>query len=493
MNSIRINAADNVIVAVRSMDKGDVAQYNGGQIACLQPIPAYHKIALKRIAKGERIIKYGHPIGIAAEDILPGDRVHVHNTHTSLSVGGNYTYQKSNAKQMPDSYNNAVFAGYARANGTVGVRNDLLILPTVGCASAVCRKLKKIFEPEIDDGMRIAVAEHPYGCSQLGGDQQNTQKILAGIAQNPNFGGVLVVSLGCENNNLDVFKPFLADADDSRIRYLVLQDEQNELDAGLELLRQLRQKAKGDKRCDCPINKLCIGLKCGGSDGMSGVTANPLVGCAADYITGAGGSVIMTEIPEMFGAEQLLMNRCASERVFDALEHTVRSFKSYFAEHGEKVSENPSPGNKDGGITTLEEKSLGCVLKGGNARIADVIAYGERRLSDGLTVLQAPGNDIVSQTALAAAGAQIILFTTGRGTPLGSVVPVIKISSNTELYRKKTDWIDFDAGQAAESGDLHLAAKALTDYVLAVSSGTKTKSEQNGYSEFAIWKNGVTL
>ena len=440
-----------------------------------------HKYAICDIAKGENVIKYGNPIGHATEDIKNGSHVHTHNMKTNLS--GELTYEFSgDFPPMKRSDSDLTFMGYVRKNGEVGIRNDIWIINTVGCVNKIAKKLA-----ELTGAISF---EHPFGCSQLGGDHATTQKILAGLVHHPNAGGVLVLGLGCENNNIAEFKKALGEYDAERVKFLNAQDFEDEIEEGVRIINELKAYAAGFKREPVSISKLKIGLKCGGSDGLSGITANPLVGRLSDRVIAAGGSCVLTEVPEMFGAEHLLMKRAVSREVFDKTVNLINDFKAYFIAHNQVVYENPSPGNKAGGITTLEEKSLGCVQKGGSAEVVDVLTYGDRLTKNGLSLLNGPGNDIVAVTNLAAAGVHIVLFTTGRGTPLGGAVPTVKISTNKALAEKKHGWIDFDASPTLEGLDL---SDTLLDYILSVAGGEETKNEQNGYREISIFKDGVTL
>ena len=434
-----------------------------------------HKYAVRPIQKGERVVKYGFPIGLATEDVAVGDHVHSHNLSTLLSGKLEYEYRPAlpSLKTRPAP----TFLGYERADGTVGIRNDVWILPTVGCVNgvgkAIAEKTGAKFFP------------HPYGRSQLGDDQTYTQLILKGMVNHPNAGGVLVLGLGCENNHIDLFRKVLGSYDEARVRFLCAQEVEDEIAEGVRLVRLLQENAAKAKRTPVSLSRLCIGLKCGGSDGFSGIVANPLVGRFTDAFVGMGGRCVLTEVPEMFGAEQLLMERCVDRATFDKTVRLINDFKDYYARHNMPVYENPSPGNKAGGITTLEEKSLGCIQKGGHAPVVDVIGVGETVKHPGLTLLDGPGNDMVSITNLMAAGCQLILFTTGRGTPLGTAVPTVKIASNAPLAKKKASWIDLDASREDE--------EALLRQVQAVAEGKTTKNEENGMEEIAIFKNGVTL
>lgn len=439
-----------------------------------------HKYAVRDIKRGENIIKYGQPIGHALADIKKGEHVHSHNLATNLS--GKLTYEYHPVKTPERTETDLTFMGYVRKNGDVGIRNDIWIVNTVGCVNKTAQIIARKTGAEY--------FSHPFGCSQLGGDMEITQKILAGMVHHPNCGGALVLGLGCENNNIEIFKNALGSYDEERVRFLNAQDADDEIEAGVRIIEELKSNAAKDKREPVSIKKLKIGLKCGGSDGLSGITANPLVGRVCDKFTSMGGSCVLTEVPEMFGAEHLLMQRCADKEVFDKTVRLINNFKDYFTRHNQTIYENPSPGNKAGGITTLEEKSLGCIQKGGLSEITDVLDYGDTVTKSGLSLLNGPGNDIVAVTNLMAAGVHMILFTTGRGTPLGGAVPTVKISTNTALAKKKSSWIDFDAGRALGGCEL---TDELFDFVIETANGRKTKNEENGYKEISIFKDGVTL
>ncbi len=439
-----------------------------------------HKLALCDIRAGESVIKYGFPIGKASADIKSGEQVHTHNLRTALNLREDYVYNPVSCELSPAEP--LTVNAYLREDGDIGIRNDIWIIPTVGCVNGIAKRLAEL-------GGAIALT-HPYGCSQLGGDHLTTQKILAGLVRHPNAGGVLVLGLGCENNNLAEFKKVLGEVDPARVKFLNSQDCGDEISEGIKLIAELKEYAGSFKRQPVPISKLRVGLKCGGSDGFSGITANPLIGRFSDRLISMGGSTVLTEVPEMFGAETILMNRCVSREVFDKTVSLINNFKDYFTAHGQEIYENPSPGNRAGGITTLEEKSLGCVQKGGSAPVTDVLDYGDRLKRSGLSLLNGPGNDIVAITNLAACGCHLILFSTGRGTPLGSPVPTVKISSNSALYLKKSGWIDFDAGRIIGGESLD---REFFDFVVSVANGAETKSEKNGFREIAIFKDGVTL
>ena len=440
-----------------------------------------HKYALRDIKKGEDIIKYGNPIGHATEDIKKGEHVHVHNVKTNLSGNLKYVYDPK-SYDLPVESGEGTFMGYVRENGDVGIRNEIWIVNTVGCVNKVAE--------------RIAAATgafhfpHPFGCSQLGDDQEITQKILRGMVNHPNAAGVLVLGLGCENNNIDTFKKVLGEVDERRVKFLVAQEHEDEVAEGIRIVRELQEYASTFERTPVPVSKLRVGLKCGGSDGYSGITANPLVGRLSDKLIAMGGSCVLTEVPEMFGAEHLLMQRCESREVFEKTVSLINDFKDYYTRHNQVIYENPSPGNKKGGITTLEEKSLGCVQKGGLSPVVDVLDYGDTLRKPGLSLLNGPGNDIVAITNLMAAGVHIILFTTGRGTPVGSAVPTVKISTNASLAERKSGWIDFDASPTLSGNPL---TDELFEYIIRVAEGEMTKNELHGYKEISIFKDGVTL
>lgn len=497
MQALLIHDGDSVAVALADLKAGTSVTLPCGNVTVVEDITRGHKFALKPIAAGEKVFKYGYPIGRAKCDIQAGQHVHSHNLKTDLQGEGNYTYSKLPATVLPTLGEKATFEGFVRPNGDVGIRNELWIIPTVFCVNNVAQVLAKYANEQLSSGKFPQVdtciaLTHPYGCSQMGDDQATTQRVLSALTRHPNCGGVLVLGLGCENNNLGVFKQFL-DLNDPRLRCLNSQDVEDEISAGESLVDELLAVANQNHRTSVPLSKLRIGLKCGGSDGLSGITANPLIGRLSDVVVGAKGTSVMTEVPEMFGAEQLLMNRAKDEATFEKCVNLINDFKHYFTSHGQVVSENPSPGNKAGGITTLEDKSLGCVQKGGQAEVCDVLKYGETLKSHGLNLLQAPGNDGVSCTALATAGCHMVLFSTGRGTPFATVIPTIKISTNSALYNHKGAWIDFNAGQIVDGKDFPTLTQELLDYVIAVASGKLTKSEEKGYHEIVIWKDGVTM
>ena len=470
MKEIKINEKDNVAVQLEG-------ELNG------------HKVALRDIKKGENVIKYGYPIGHALEDIKAGEHVHTHNIKTNLSGVLEYKYEPQR-NEIPKT-EKRTFMVYRRKNGRVGIRNEIWIVNTVGCVNKtseiLAREANRLYGDKCDGIFNFV---HHFGCSQLGDDQKTTQLILKGLVNHPNAAGVLVLGLGCENNNIPLFKTVLGDIDEERVRFMSTQEHDDEISEGLRLIEELVDFAAEQKRVECDASELVIGLKCGGSDGFSGLTANPLIGKFSDKLIVAGGSTILTEVPEMFGAETILMNRCVDETVFDKTVALINNFKEYFTSHNQVVYENPSPGNKKGGITTLEDKSLGCVQKSGNADVVDVIQIGSSVEKQGLNLLTGPGNDIVAVTNLTASGCHMILFSTGRGTPVGAPVPTVKISTNSDLAQRKPHWIDFNAGEIINGADL---TDELFDYVLEVAGGKKTNNEKNGYREISIFKDGVVL
>ncbi len=496
-NFLRLSSDDNVVVAIQQLAAGDRV----GDIAVLDAIPMGHKVATQPIATGQTVIKYGHSIGIATSDIAAGEHVHQHNLRTALGETklGKWS-APSGSKQSPAE--SPAFSGYASLGGRVAARNEIWIVNTVACVNQTATRLadraNHLLVTEFHNIDGYHAFPHPYGCSQLGDDLSTTRQILAGLANHPHAGGVLILGLGCENNQIvEQIKSVDAEKLKTNVVYFNTQDVADELEQGLEALRQLSRKASARKRESVPSRKLILGMKCGGSDGLSGITANPLLGRVADRHCASGGTVLLTEVPEMFGAEQVLLSRCASADVHRQLVDMVDKFKAYFRSHGQPISENPSPGNREGGISTLEEKSLGCVQKSGtNSLIKQVLAYGAQAAPDlaGVALINSPGNDGVSTTALTAAGANIILFTTGRGTPLGAPVPTIKVSTNSELAESKPAWIDFDAGRLINgTANLDQMADSLYEFILQVAAGQQTKNETNGYREIAIWKTGVTL
>jgi len=531
MKFIKINPADNVAVALEPLVKGE--QVLG--VTLQEDIPAGHKITLRDFAAGENVIKYGYPIGHLLRPAPAGTLIDHNCIKTNLEGLLEYKYEPvddghavAQAVSTSDAFRAsrsshrcaslavppltcprvdrplgvdtawATFSGFRRADGQVGVRNQIWIIPTVGCVNGICGTLAERFKEEIRgrEGSVDAVVAFPhnYGCSQLGDDHANTRTILADMVHHPNAGGVLIVSLGCENNQLDAFMELVGEVDGRRVKTMTVQKiEGDETEHGLGLLREIFAACQGDVRSDVPVSELKVGLKCGGSDGLSGITANPLLGVFSDWIVAEGGTTVLTEVPEMFGAETILMNRCADRALFEQTVSLINDFKTYFIKNEQPVYENPSPGNKAGGISTLEEKSLGCTQKSGQSLVRGVLEYGQRLSCKGLNLLSAPGNDLVASTALAAAGCQIVLFTTGRGTPFGSFVPTMKISTNSRLASMKPTWIDFNAGVLAEGEPMPAVLERFRDYVLAVASGTPVNNEKNSWREIAIFKSGVTL
>lgn len=488
MDSIRISPQDNVAVALHPLSKGGVHQ--GATL--LEDIQQGHKFALRPIGAGEPIIKYGYPIGRAKHSIAAGAWVHVHNVETGLSEEGEYSYNP--APSALEAKPPRTFQGYLRKDGRAAIRNEIWIIPTVGCVNSVAQKLVRdnqhLVRGSIDG---LYTFPHPFGCSQMGDDHAQTRKLLAALVRHPNAGAVLVLSLGCENLTRGQFLAELGDYDHDRVKFLTCQEVEDEYAAGAEALAELAGYAGQFTRQPLPVSKLVVGMKCGGSDGLSGITANPTVGRFSDMLIAQGGSTVLTEVPEMFGAEGILFDRCANRTVFDKAVKMIEDFKHYFTSHGQVVYENPSPGNKAGGITTLEDKSCGCVQKGGTAPVVDVINYGGQVATPGLNLLSGPGNDLVSATALTAAGAHLILFTTGRGTPFGAPAPTVKVATNSGLAQRKAGWIDFDAGPVANGEPLDAAGERLLDYVIQVASGQQTNTEKNGFREISIFKGGVVL
>ena len=492
---LKINPADSVVVCLRAMKAGETVSADGKVITLLQDVPAGHKVLIEDKNEGEDIIKYGYPIGHAKKNLKAGEWVNENNLKTNLAGTLEYTYNPVDDK-LSIAKGNRTFKGYVRKNGDVGVRNEIWVVPTVGCVNGIAERVAKQLEEETKlEGIDAVHAwHHNYGCSQLSEDHEATRKVLRDIVLHPNAGAVLVLSLGCENNQPEDFMAMLGDYDKDRIKLVVTQRvEGDEGEECMNVLRNLYAIAKNDCREDVPVSKLRVGLKCGGSDGFSGITANPLEGEFSDWLVAQGGTSILTEVPEMFGAETILMNRCETRELFDKTVSLINNFKNYFLSHGEPVGENPSPGNKAGGISTLEDKALGCTQKCGRAPVSGVLEYGDRLQTTGLNLLSAPGNDLVASTALAAAGCHIVLFSTGRGTPFGTFVPTMKISTNSNLYNNKKNWIDFNAGQLVDGKSMMELVPEFIDKVLAVASGEQAQNEKNGYREISIFKNGVTL
>ncbi|MCI1859592.1 MAG: altronate dehydratase family protein [Sporolactobacillus sp.] len=490
---IQLNPRDNVVVALQNLAKGDQFTLADREITVCEPVGRGHKVAVQAIPAGRDVIKYGSPIGHATVSITVGSWVHTHNVATNLSGKLEYSYRPElHPRVYP--HDNRTFNGYVRKNGKVGIRNDLYLIPTVGCINMIGDLIASQFkERHPDHGAfdEIILLKHPYGCSQLGGDLEATRKILIDAAKHPNAGGVLVFGLGCENNQLDEMKRQIGEFDEKRVKFMICQQTDDEVSTALRLLEELNDYAAGDRRVARPLSDLKIGLKCGGSDGFSGITGNPLLGRLSDFVVSQGGSTVLTEVPEMFGAEKVLMARAKDEQVFDQIVELINHFKDYFTAYHQPIYENPSPGNKAGGITTLEDKSLGCTQKSGTSAVVDVLKYGGKIRRHGLSLLQAPGNDMVSSSALASADCQMVLFTTGRGTPYATYVPTLKVSTNTPLYEKKQAWIDFNAGRLLDE-DMDDVLQSFIRLVIDTASGKPSKSERRHIHELAIFKNGVT-
>lgn len=491
---IQIHPKDNVAVALADLPAGEVLHLSGRDVTLREAIPVGHKIALADLNEQDQVIKYGYPIGHVLRRVQSGEWINEQVLKTSLEGIQSYVYQPVKT-ELTIPADGRTFQGYRRKNGFCGIRNEIWILPTVGCVNGVANRLAERLQKETGGkGVdAIRAFPHNYGCSQLGDDHENTRMILRNMVLHPNAGGVLVVGLGCENNQPAAFREFLGDYDTERVRFLVCQEVADEEEVGMQLLREIYALAAADVRTEQPLSALRVGLKCGGSDGLSGITANPLVGRFSDYLVAQGGTTILTEVPEMFGAETMLMNRCASQDLFEKTVRLINDFKDYFIRNRQPVYENPSPGNKAGGISTLEEKSLGCTQKSGQSAVCGVLAYGEQVETHGLNLLSAPGNDLVASTALAAAGCQLVLFTTGRGTPFGTFVPTLKVSTNSRLAQQKPGWIDFNAGTLVEGEQMEDVLARFICRIQDVASGAVTRNETNGYSDIAIFKTGVTL
>lgn len=495
---IILNPADTVAVALQDIPVGTVLKTTQGTVTTLEEVKRGHKVALKDFAVGDNVTKYGFPIGHATETIAAGAWVHTHNLKTNLDGELSYTYQPQKlANAYAGKQDSRTFMGYKRPNGKVGIRNDLYIIPTVGCINPLLDIVVQQFKalhPDNGSFDNVILLKHPYGCSQLGDDFEQTRKILVDAALQPNAGGVLIFGLGCENNQMDGMEKAIeaqGGIDPTRMKFLISQEVDDELGLALDYLEELNDAAADDVRTPQPLSELKIGLKCGGSDGLSGVTANPLLGQLSDFVTAQGGSTVLTEVPEMFGAETILMSRAKDEATFQKIVALINNFKAYFESFHQPIYENPSPGNKEGGISTLEDKSLGCTQKSGHSPVNDVLQYGEKIRQSGLTLLQAPGNDLVSSSAEASADCQMVLFTTGRGTPFATYVPTVKVASNSYIANKKPRWIDFDAGQLLEKSMAELADEFI-QYIIDVASGEKTNNEKYGIHGLAIFKTGVT-
>lgn len=491
---IKLHPTDDVAIAMRNINAGEILPVDGEDIIVNENLDKGHKVALRDIAKSENVIKYGAPIGFALEDIKKGGWIHTHCVKTTLNDELEYQYQPEFIDQQPATPSPEVSI-YRRENGEIGIRNEIWLIPTVGCVNGMISQMVREFKqrhPQLDiDG--IHVFPHQFGCSQLGDDLETTRVLLQNMALHPNAGGALVVGLGCENNQLSAFRDGLGEYDENRIKFLITQQADDEIEEGVALLEQIYAKVSQDKRVPGTLSEVKFGLECGGSDGLSGITANPMLGYFSDYLIAQGGTTVLTEVPEMFGAETLLMSRCKDEATFNKLVSMVNNFKGYYKAHNQPIYENPSPGNKKGGITTLEDKSLGCTQKAGTSQVQAVLHYGERLQVPGLNLLDAPGNDPIATSALGAAGCHIVLFTTGRGTPYGGFVPTLKIATNSELANKKKRWIDFDAGVLINDVSMEQVHGEFVQLLVDIVNGKQTCNEVNDIREVAIWKKGVTL
>ncbi|CAM3901928.1 Altronate dehydratase [Vibrio aerogenes CECT 7868] len=490
----KIHPGDNVAVALCDLKAGEEITVEGELVHLKQDIPQAHKVALKDFSEGDLVIKYGSPIAHATSSVSVGEHVSPHNIKTNLNDLDEYEYQPD-FQSVSSEIENAPVSIYRRKNGDIGIRNELWIIPTVGCVNAIANMMKRELEQEEDlsaiDG--IHVFTHQYGCSQLGDDHLNTRTLLQNLVKHPNAGGILVVGLGCENNQVSVFEETLGEFDRERVRFMVCQKHDDEAEHGIALMKELLAVMKTDQREPGTLSEVKFGLECGGSDGFSGITANPLLGQFSDYLITHGGTSVLTEVPEMFGAERILMSRCENEEVFHHTVSMVNDFKQYFIDHRQPIYENPSPGNKAGGISTLEEKSLGCTQKAGQSNVIDVLRYGERLRKPGLNLLSAPGNDAIATSALAMSGCHMVLFTTGRGTPYGGPVPTMKIATNSNLAGRKPHWIDFNAGTLVEGESMDALLNRFIEVVVTHVNGEPTRNEKNNFREIAVFKSGVTL
>ena len=492
--AIHISPIDNVVVALHPIAKGTLVEVDGLAVTALEDIPQGHKMAVKPIKNGENVIKYGFPIGHATADAAPGTWMHTHNVHTNLSGEVEYSYNPAPDLAPLPKVEPETFMGFRRKDGRAAIRNEIWIIPTVGCVNDIAKKMVADNQDLVTGSIEgLYTFTHPFGCSQTGHDHAQTRKLLAALVRHPNAAAVLVLHLGCENLQHDQFVEELGEYDHDRVKFLTCQEVDDEFTAARDILKELAAYAGQFKREPIPVSDLVVGMKCGGSDGLSGITANPTIGRFSDMMGQRGGSTVLTEVPEMFGAETILMNRSESKAVFEKTVHLINDFKSYFIENKQPIYENPSPGNKAGGISTLEEKSLGCTQKAGTSAVRDVMLYGERLKTKGLNLLSAPGNDLVASTALASSGCHLVLFTTGRGTPFGTFVPTVKVSTNSNLNARKPNWIDFNAGSLLEGESMEELRERFIRFIIGIASGNPTNNEKNDYREIAIFKSGVTL
>lgn len=488
MNTLlRLHPKDNVALALRPLPSGARVSVEGISLFTRDPIPYGHKVALVSIPKGGRIIKYGYPIGRAVRSISPGEHVHVHNTESGRAHGDTARPVIREESSLIPRFPQDTFLGFRRQDGRVGVRNHVLVMASVHCVNGGVERIGR----EVPG---VVALPHIYGCSQLGEDLAQTRRVLEGYVSHPNVGATLIVGLGCEALPTRELVDGLRDRG-YRVELLLLQEiggSRAAVRKGKELAAELLGEVGKLRPEPVPLSELVVGVECGGSDAWSGVTANPAVGAIADALVAHGGTVILSEVTEFIGAEHILAARAISPEVGKAILRAVARREGVAVEMGVDLrGAQPSPGNMEGGLTTIEEKSLGAIVKGGTTPVREFLGYGERPSARGLVVMDTSGNDLESVTGMVAGGAQVVLFTTGRGTPVGNpIVPVIKISSNTPLYERMRDDLDFDAGSILRGEPPTSVAARLAALLLEVAGGRPTQAEVWGHREFAIEPRG---
>ncbi|HZZ87813.1 MAG TPA: altronate dehydratase family protein [Caulobacteraceae bacterium] len=499
-NALRLNPSDNVVIAMRRLEPGQAVDGEG--VATLEPIVSGHKVAVRPIRAGETVRKYGQVIGVATVDIAAGAHVHTQNLAMSSERELGASASGVLRREAPRT-----FGGYRRASGKVGVRNYIGVLTSVNCSATVARHIAQAAErsgllddyPDIDG---IVPITHASGCGMAGSGEgyDVLRRTLWGTGANPNFGGVLLVGLGCEVVQIGRMKADYGLSEGDAFQSFTIQETggtRRSIEEGLERLTAMLPKIGAARRTTVSASEITLGLQCGGSDAWSGVTSNPALGVASDRLAGLGGTVILSETPEIYGAEHLLIARATSGEVADKLRARLAWWEDYTRRNGAVMDNNPGPGNKAGGLTTILEKSLGAVAKAGGSPLMDVVEYAEPISSAGLVFMDSPGFDPCSATGQVASGATVIAFTTGRGSAFGcKPSPSIKLSSNSEIYRRMHDDIDIDCGPIA-TGEVSIEAKGaeILDYLLEVASGRRTKSEELGYggAEFVPWQIGAVM
>jgi altronate hydrolase/galactarate dehydratase len=501
---IKLRADDNVVIALRALPAG--TELEGVSGALLAPVHPGHKIACKLIPAGENVVRYGQIIGQAKADIQPGEHVHSHNLGMEGHSLQDHEFASQNTPLAPIEAGRT-FQGYRRADGRTGTRNYIGILTSVNCSGSVAQFVAEAAErnglldrfPNVDGVVPIV---HGTGCGMSGENEGYAAlfRTLSGYAQHPNFGGILLIGLGCEVMQVSDLVGGRPIRSDGALRYMTIQQQggtRRTIEKGLEELEGIAQIANKATRSPAPISDITVGMQCGGSDGYSGITANPALGYASDLLVRHGGTTILSETPEIYGAEHLLTSRAETASVGEKLLERVRWWEDYTARNGGEMDNNPSPGNKRGGLTTILEKSLGAVAKGGTAPLAGVYEFGEQVDRKGFVFMDSPGFDPCSVTGQVASGANLVVFTTGRGSVSGyKPTPCIKLATNSDMYGRMSEDMDLNCGDIVTDGvSIEEKGEELLELMIRVASGEKTKSEQLGFGgvEFVPWQIGAVM